>query len=367
MLGLLFIAVISLAGLAKADPAKRGPAAVHSQYLCVSNNLQLFRISRRGTLESIPVSFADSLPLPQTDNVDELLPDPHSHSLYVSWIMTYNQGSAIVSDIDRMRVSQQGKLFSVFHQELALNSAVNRPRAFALGEHGRLLLVVFASGTLSKAFLRAYHIQPHGPLHPFPKPVILYNNFQSITTDPAGRFAYVTSANDSHIYQYAISLNAGLSPLAVPAVSTAAQPMSITFHPSGHFAYVTSQGGNVTLYRVENNGQLSLSASYFFGKNKPALNLAIAPNGRFLYACLPRGNTFQYHIRANGTLQPLAPKAIPFGGYKIIVDLTSRFAYSLSTRVIYQYRIQSDGTLQPLIPGFVSRIGTPVTMAIIQN
>jgi len=371
VLGLLFIVVPASVGLAKAGATKRSLAARHSQYLCTAEGLLLFKISGRGILDFIPVTFADNLPLPQTDYINEMLPDPHSHSLYVSWIMTYNQGSAIVSEIDRMLVSRQSKLFSVFHQAFSPDRAGNTLRSVALGRRGRLLLVVFDSGLVSKTLLRVYRIQPRSPLRPVSKTLMLHSNFQSITTDPAGRFVYVTYTHDSHIYQYSVAPNAVLSPLAIPSIHTAGQPTAITFLSSGHFAYVANQGGSVTLYRVGHSGQLGSSANYSFGRNKATPNLAVTPNGRFLYICLPTGNTFQYRVLANGTLQPLTPKAIRFGGYKMIVDLTGRYAYSLSntngSNVIYQYRIQSDGTLLPLVPRFVSKIGTPRSMAIVQN
>lgn len=376
---LLFVVVPASVGLAKDHPTRRGPAARHSQFLCTSDGLQLFRISGSGTLKPVAYSFADDLPLPQTDGIGELLPDPQGRSLYVSWTMTYNQGSAIAAEVDRMWVSRRGKLFSVSHQAFPLDSSGGGPRSLALAEQGKLLLVVFNSGQTSKpfkTFLRAYRVQPRGPLRPASKPVALRNNFQSITVDPTDHYVYIIYTHDSRIHQYSILPNAALSPLGVASAPTAKQPATIIFHPSRRFAYVTSRGENsVALYREGRDGKLSLSANYYPDKNKiaPTLapTLAITPDGRFLYICSPKGKTFQYRIWTNGVLQPLTPKAIPFGGYKMIVDPTGKFSYSLSNttgiNVIYQYCIRGDGTLLPLVPRFVSKIGTPGSMTIVQN
>jgi hypothetical protein len=280
-----------------------------------------------------------------------------------------------------MRVSQRGRLFSVSHQAFPPDSSVG-PRSLALAGQGKLLLVVFGIAHIGKTFiskktfLRAYRVQPHGSLRPASQPMALANSFQSITADPTGHFVYILYAHDSRIHPYSALPNGVLRPLVVASAPTAKPPADIVFHPSRRFAYVTSEGENsVALYRERRDGSLRLSAKYHFDKNQTAPDdvptLAITPDGRFMYVCISGRKTFQCRILTNGALQPLTPKAIPFGGYKMIVDLTGRFAYSLSnttgTNVIYQYRIQGDGTLSPLVPRFVSKIGTPGSMTIVQN
>jgi|GEM_PF-3099797 len=376
-LGMLLSVVASASvGLAKGQPTRRVPAARHSQFLCTSDGLQLFRISENGTLKPVAYSAADDLPLPQTDDISQILPDSQGRSLYVSWAMTYNQGAAIAAEVDRMRVSRRGKLVSVSHQAFPLDSSGAGLRPLALAGQGRLLLVVFKSGQIGKIFLHAYRVQPYGPLRSASKPVILRNDFQSITVDPTGNNVYIIYTHDSRIYHYSVLPNAVLSPFDVVSAPTVKQPTTITFHPSRRFAYVTSQGENsVALYREGSNGKLSFSADYHLDDTKInhtfAPTAVITPNGRFLYVSSPRGYTFQYRILSDGRVQPLMPKAIHCGGYKMVVDLTGRFAYSLSnttgTNIIYQYRIQSDGTLRPLVPRFISKIGTQGSVTIVQN
>ena len=284
--------VFAPVALAKDHSIHSGRSTRHFQYLCTSQGLQMFRISKNGTLTHTANDCnIDSATLAQTPNAIGLASDPNHHFLCVFGVLTYNQGSADMAVINRMIVSQHGKLNLVSHQEFPMIGSGGEPLSIAFGERGKFSLIVFSSGQSgNKTYLLVCHVQENGTLHPVSKPIVLRNNFQSMVTDPYGHYVYVTYMQDSHIYQYSVLPNAALNPLDVPSVHTAKQPVSIAVHPLQHFAYVTSQGGDsVTVYHEDREGKLTLLANYYIGKNKVSSHYCHNSEWAFSVCLFPNG------------------------------------------------------------------------------
>jgi 6-phosphogluconolactonase (cycloisomerase 2 family) len=99
-------------------------------------------------------------------------------------------------------------------------------------------------------------------------------NTKAVVFHPSGKFAYVT--NDAGIMM--LSYNGALTSTAV---STAAPPTSFSTDPRGKFAYVTGTNDGVGIYAIGSDGKLT-SAGTGAGGTHPT-SVSIHPSGRFAY------------------------------------------------------------------------------------
>lgn len=101
-------------------------------------------------------------------------------------------------------------------------------------------------------------------------------------------------------------------------------------------------GGNINVYKVSNNGTLTLDETVV--PPGPVTELAATPDGRFLYAIREIGDMVEYIVREHGSLQQEGapflidkhPRALhnmlihPSGNYLFVMDGISITVYSLS-------------------------------------
>jgi YVTN family beta-propeller protein len=125
-------------------------------------------------------------------------------------------------------------------------------------------------------------------------------NPQSIAVDPAGKFAYVASAGCEffgYVSMYTINPTTGaLASIGPPVSSNDAFTDSVTVDPFGKFAYVTSSGdgdvsdGSVSTYTINSTtGALTSAAGGIIGTGLDGTpgfynSVALDPSGKFAYA-----------------------------------------------------------------------------------
>ena len=165
----------------------------------------------------------------------------------------------------------------------------------------------------------------------------------SITTDPRGRFAYVTK---EQLFEgtpvtnvSAFSIDSGTGALASTGGPTgiASNPISVAVDPSGRFAYVANQASyNVTTYTIDaTTGALTTLGSVNTGIDP--WSVCVDPSGRFVYVANQGSNSVSAfsinsstgaltEIDQNGTAAgtTVATGPTPFA---ISVDPSGRFAY----------------------------------------
>jgi DNA-binding beta-propeller fold protein YncE len=81
---------------------------------------------------------------------------------------------------------------------------------------------------------------------------------RDVTVDPAGRHAYVPSAETGAVYHYTILPSGLLEPAPVASFSTGGSPEGLAIHPSGAFAYAAGPGGRF-VYAANASSGLQLS------------------------------------------------------------------------------------------------------------
>jgi 6-phosphogluconolactonase (cycloisomerase 2 family) len=111
-----------------------------------------------------------------------------------------------------------------------------------------------------------------------------------VAIDPAGRFVYVTDAEDCNscngsVSVYAINANTGaLAPINGSPFAAGARPLSIAIDSNGKFAYVANDlSANVSAYTISRSGALTpVQGSPFVAGLYPD-SVAIDPVHRFVY------------------------------------------------------------------------------------
>ena len=215
---------------------------------------------------------------------------------------------------------------------------------------------------------------------------------QSITVDPAGKFAYVASAGCSaqgYVSMYAINPTTGaLASIGPPVPSNDESTDSVTVDPSGKFAYVASSGnvwdidfGSVLTYAI-NPATGALTSTGVIGgigiNGTPEFfnSVALDPSGKFAYAA--DGGAFPYGgsgssssvsmYSINSTTGDLTSIGIIDAGTSpdsVAVDPAGKFAYvtNFGSNDVSMYTI--DATTGTLISIGTIATGTdPVSMAV---
>jgi len=171
----------------------------------------------------------------------------------------------------------------------------------------------------------------------------------SIATDPTGKFAYVANASCSivsgYVSMYTINPTTGaLASIGPPVPSQDISADSVTVDPSGKFAYVTSVGddfssdGSVAMYTI-NATTGALTPVGVISGNCPGLcvplSVAVDPSGKFAY--VPNGyglsnSVAMYTINATtGALTSIGKTAVEGFAASVAVDPSGKFAYVMAT------------------------------------
>ena len=215
---------------------------------------------------------------------------------------------------------------------------------------------------------------------------------QSITVDPAGKFAYVASAGCSaqgYVSMYTINPTTGaLASIGPPMPSNDESTDSVTVDPSGKFAYVASSGnvwdidfGSVLTYAI-NPATGALTSTGVIGgigiNGTPEFfnSVALDPSGKFAYAA--DGGAFPYGgsgssssvsmYSINSTTGDLTSIGIIDAGTSpdsVAVDPAGKFAYvtNFGSNDVSMYTI--DATTGTLISIGTIATGTdPVSIAV---
>jgi 6-phosphogluconolactonase (cycloisomerase 2 family) len=191
-------------------------------------------------------------------------------------------------------------------------------------------------------------------------------------------YAYVTTADVNQsmpgsVYQYGISADGSLAPMAVASVPAGAGPTAVAADPDGRYVYVVNRGdATVSQYAIGTEGGLSPLSPATVGIEGAVAGLTVFvgatvdPSGRFLYV-VGRGqdpaataSIAQFSIASTGALAPLNPAvfiAPAFADGPLVIEPTGSYAYvvaNLPGAQVMQLSIGSNGTLKALSPASVA-------------
>jgi 6-phosphogluconolactonase (cycloisomerase 2 family) len=179
------------------------------------------------------------------------------------------------------------------------------------------------------------------------------NGPDSVTVDPAGKFAYVANFDSNDVSMYTIDATTGaLASLGTIAAGTS--PDSFALDPAGKFAYVANFNSNdVSMYSIDaTTGALVSIGSIASGTNP--FSVAVDPAGKFAYVANWTGNdtvgsVSMYTIDATtGVLTPSGTIATAQSPTSIAIHPSGKFAYvtNSGSNSVSMYSIDSaTGTL----------------------
>jgi 6-phosphogluconolactonase len=159
----------------------------------------------------------------------------------------------------------------------------------------------------------------------------------SITVDPSGRFAYEGAYGANTIVGYSINANTGaLSMLPSGPIASGAGPYAVTLDPSGKFLYSANQtSGDVWAYKVDPGTGALTNIGAFTAGSSPS-SITVDPSGRFVYVgYLPPSPTIPSGVSAfainasTGELTPVSgtPFSLGTSALSISIEPTGRFFY----------------------------------------
>jgi len=155
----------------------------------------------------------------------------------------------------------------------------------------------------------------------------------SVAVDPTGKFLYVANYESNTLTGFRIDPSTGALESLVATVPTGIDPYSIAIDPKRPFVYVSNQGDNsISGYRIETTGALSVVFQSLHPPmgNVPAI-IAIDPTGRFLYVPDYNNQISAFKIENTGNLTllgSLVVLALPSSQpTSVAVDSTGRFAF----------------------------------------
>jgi DNA-binding beta-propeller fold protein YncE len=217
------------------------------------------------------------------------------------------------------------------------------PRSIAVDPAGKFAYVANWSCSSVSGYVSMYTINPTtGALASIGPPVSSQDiSADSVTVDPSGKFAYVTSlgddfSSDGSVAMYTINATTGaLTPVGAisgncPGLCV---PLSVAVDPSGKFAYVPNGGlpNSVAMYTIN----ATTGALTSIGKTAVegfAASVAVDPSGKFAYVMASgpgsAGSVSTYTINATtGALTSIGTIAAGKNPVSMVVDPTSKFAY----------------------------------------
>jgi len=230
----------------------------------------------------------------------------------------------------------------------------------------------------SLAGISQFTIGPGGVLQPMNPATVPWGSYASSPTsvaiDPSGKYLYAVNSAGSEVAQFIIDpTNGTLTSMSTPTVCTfslcalnASAYAYITVDPTGNYVYVADQGNNlVEEFSIGSGGGLTYKGSVATGTSPISIAIDPADNNAYVVNYGNPSTITQYSI-ASGLL---TSKAITGGAGTQLVNATSitidhsgSFAYVASGSGLFQLPITSvTGTLS--IPSSVAAIwtgGTPV-------
>lgn len=202
----------------------------------------------------------------------------------------------------------------------------------------------------------------------------------SITTNPAGNFAYVMTYKETKtaLSIFRINPNTGkLTKIEGNSVLLEKYPISVTVNPAGTFAYVamgTIEGAigmtNISVYRINGvTGALTPVAGSMLALKDEISSFTINPTGTFAYVVdsyVAHGNNISvYRINgATGTLTPVAgspfeSSAVPIFFDNLKINPLGVFAYTVigGDSSVSAYRINAKTGAFTLVKGSPFKAG----------
>jgi YVTN family beta-propeller protein len=150
----------------------------------------------------------------------------------------------------------------------------------------------------------------------------------SVTVDPAGKFAYVTNLSSNDVSIYTIDVTTGAL-ASTGTIATGTAPLSIVVDPSGKFAYVANSGSNdVSMYTINaTTGALTSIGTIAVGTGPDCV--VVDPSGKFAYvANFGSNDVSMYTIDVTtGALTPTGTIAAGQSPTSIAIHPSGKFAY----------------------------------------
>ena len=197
---------------------------------------------------------------------------------------------------------------------------------------------------------------------------------QGLATDPAGKFLYVTQANNNQIAAFTIGSNGALTPVSGSPYNTQDTfPIAAVVDSTGSFLYVSnnqSTQGTISIFSINSSsGALTAVGSPLPTLQPGPANLAVDPKGSYLY--VPASGTnlvLGYSYSSSGTLTviPSSPFTVGAQPYSVLVDPSGKFLFSadFAGNDISAFTLGSNGTLTPVNGSPFSASNNPVSLAV---
>jgi YVTN family beta-propeller protein len=265
--------------------------------------------------------------------------------------------------------------------------AVN-PQSIAVDPAGKFAYVASA-GCNFFGYVSMYTINPTtGALASIGPPVSSNDAFtDSVTVDPFGKFAYVTSSGDGEdsdgsVSAYTINSTTGALTSTTGGIigtgldGTPGFYNSVALDPSGKFAYAADGGSfvvgafgsssSVSMYTVDSTTGALTSIGIIAAGSLPD-SVAVDPAGKFVYVANHGSNDVSmYTIDATtGALTSIGTTAAGTGPFSVVVDPSGKFAYAANSgsNDISMYTINATtGALASL--GTIAAGTGPVSVAM---
>jgi YVTN family beta-propeller protein len=150
----------------------------------------------------------------------------------------------------------------------------------------------------------------------------------SVTVDPAGKFAYVTNLSSNDVSIYTIDVTTGAL-ASTGTIATGTAPLSIVVDPEGKFAYVANSGSNdVSMYTINaTTGALASIGTIAVGTGPDFV--VVDPSGKFAYVTnFGSNDVSMYTIDVTtGALTPTGTIAAGQSPTSIAIHPSGKFAY----------------------------------------
>jgi YVTN family beta-propeller protein len=208
----------------------------------------------------------------------------------------------------------------------------------------------------------------------------------SLTVDPAGKFAYVTNSGD--IYDYAEDSDGSVAMYTIDATTGVLTPIgaingncpglclpsSVAVDPSGKFSYMAGGGGvsaGVSMFTIDSTTG-ALTANGTTAEEGGPTSVAVDPSGKFVYVANANGTpgtageVSMYTINATtGALASIGTIASGTNPAFVVADPAGNFAYvaNSGSNDVSMYTINATtGSLTSL--GTIAAGTAPVNVAV---
>lgn len=211
-------------------------------------------------------------------------------------------------------------------------------------------------------------------------PFVAGNGPRSVAIDPSGKFAYVAcDSSHNNLWAYAIDATTGaLNPAPGSPYDTAPNPVvpgwnawSVTTDPNGKFLYVSTEEASFLTYKIDSNtGALTVASSSLYGPGPEPSSVAQTPSGKFVYVT-GKHAIYAYTVdRATGALTEVIGSPFESGFSTILslaIDPLGKFLYAANAfdNYISAYAVDgTTGTLTAIVGSPFTSVGDPFSMAI---